>query len=89
MLTVFNRHELAVLHKAEQQAMLRDILSQNSIKYKVKTLNRKSPSAINFDSRARTGTLMENLSAEYEYKIYVHKKDYEKALSLLIKINMS
>ena len=67
----------------KRQSDVRDILRANGIDYTVKVLNRKSPSPIAAGSRARTGTLGEDLSKEYEYKIYVHRDDYKKACALI------
>lgn len=85
MITFLNRKEVCVTFDMNRQAEVRDILQVNGIDYMVKVLNRKSPSPIGAGSRARTGTFGENLSLEYEYKIYVHKDDYEEALHLIHK----
>ena len=85
MITIFNRKEVCITHDMNRQAKVRDILQANGIDYAVKVLNRKSPSPIGAGSRARTGTFGENLSLEYEYKIYVHKDDYEEAVHLICK----
>ena len=62
---------------------MRSVLSNNSIDYYVKTVNRKNPSPLSSGSRARTGTLGEKMNLEYEYIIYVKKTDYENACSLI------
>ena len=67
MITVFNRKELIVTMEMNRQAEVRDILSKNNIEYR----------------RAQTGSFGINPDYSYEYKIYVHKKDYEKAAQLL------
>ena len=85
MITILNRKEVCVTFDMNRQAEVRDILQVNGIDYMVKVLNRKSPSPIGAGSRARTGSFGENLSLEYEYKIYVHKDDYEEALHLIHK----
>ena len=83
MITFFNRKEVCITYDMKRQAEVRDILNFNGIDYIVKVTNRKSPSPIGAGSRARTGTFGENLSMELEYKIFVHKNDYEKALYLI------
>lgn len=83
MLTIFNRKELLSTFDTKRQSEIRGLLAQNGIDYTVKTVNRKSSSPIAAGSRARTGTLGENLGAEYEYTIYIHKSDYEKAAAIL------
>ncbi len=83
MITIFNRKEVCLTYDLKKQSEVRDILHANGIDYTVKVLNRKSPSPIAAGSRARTGTFREDLSKEYEYKIYVHRDDYEKACALI------
>lgn len=83
MITIFNRRELSCTFDMKKQAEIRSILSNNSIDYYVKTVNRKSPSPLSSGSRARTGTLGEKMNVEYEYMIYVKKADYENARHLI------
>lgn len=80
MITIFNRKELIITYDLVKQAELRNLLAGSNIKYLVKTRNRKSPSPFLAGSVGRTRTFGENLSLEYEYKIYVHKDDYNEAL---------
>ena len=84
MINVFNRKELTITFSMEQQAKVRNILSQNDIRYIVKTINRNSSSAFN-DTRARTGTFGQNMKLSYEYIIYVHKNNYDKAKAIIYK----
>ncbi|SHM17366.1 hypothetical protein SAMN02746066_01003 [Anaerosporobacter mobilis DSM 15930] len=85
MITIFNRKELIITYDLVKQAELRNLLAGNNIKYLIKTRNQKSPSPFTAASIGRTGTFGENLSLEYEYKIYVHKDDYNEALSIVKK----
>lgn len=99
MLTIFNRKELIVTLDFNCHANVRNILSENRISHAVKTINRLSrnkPAANTFyysfektDTqkavpfcalRETSGT---NLNSTYEYKIYVHKNDFEKAKHLI------
>ena len=82
MITIFNRRELLVTMDMARQANVRDILSINGIKYTVKVTNRQSASVIG-SKRARTGSFGVNQNYAYEYKIYVHAKDYDNALRLI------
>ena len=82
MITIFNRKELFITFSIQKQSEIRQILSDNKIHYKLKTINRNSSSAFN-DMRARTGTLGQNLNNDYEYIFYIHKRDYNLAKSLL------
>lgn len=79
MITIFNRKELISTYDMKKQAEVRDLLSQFKIPYSIKVINRKSPSPFDAGSRARTGTLGENLQLEYQYIIFVRKEDYDKA----------
>ncbi|PWM43855.1 MAG: hypothetical protein DBX47_06545 [Clostridiales bacterium] len=82
MLTVFNRRELLCTYDMKAQADIRGILANNNIEYKVKTVNQKSSSVFDVALRGTGGSLGENMDFEYEYIIYVHKKDYDKAAYL-------
>ena len=82
MITIFNRRELLVTMDMARQANVRDILSINGIKYTVKVTNRQSASVIG-SNRARTGSFGVNQNYAYEYKIYVHAKDYDNAMRLI------
>ncbi len=81
VLTIFNRKELSITFSAAEQDRIRSLLTQNGIPSSVKVVNRNSPSVLS-DTRARTGTAGQNLQTAYEYIVYVHKKDYEKAAEL-------
>lgn len=79
MLTIFNRKELMVTMDSNRQAEIRRILSQNGIDYIVKTRNLQNSGVLD-SSRGHMG-IDQNYS--YEYKIYVHKTDYDTALGLI------
>lgn len=85
MITIFNRKELCITFDMKEQSRVRDILATNKIDYTIKTTNRMSPSPMAAGSRARTGTFGQDTGAMYEYKIYVHKNDYEEAVHLIRK----
>lgn len=68
MITIFNRKELIITYDMAIQSKTRDILASGNIDYIIKARN-VHPYALNMRS--------------YEYKIYVHKKDYEKASYLI------
>lgn len=82
MITVFNRKELIITMEMNRQAQVRDILYQNGIDYTVKTTNPETAPILG-DRRGYTGSFGINPDYSYEYKIYVHKKDYEKAAALI------
>lgn len=82
MITVFNRKELIVTMEMNRQAEVRDILSKNNIEYIINTVNLQAAPILG-NRRAQTGSFGINQDYSYEYKIYVHKKDYEKAAQLI------
>lgn len=82
MMTMFTRKELLVTSDMKRQGDVRELLSANGIAYKVKVTNRQNAAFLG-SSRARTGSFAMDPELSYEYKIFVHKKDYEKAVRLL------
>ena len=59
-----------------------DILSalrDAGLDYTVKAIDRSSPSALNPGTRADFGTMGMSSGAQYEYIIYVNKRDYDAA----------
>lgn len=83
MVTIFNRKELFITYDMQKQSEVRTILENNDIDHKVAVKNIASPSPFSSGSRARTGSLGNELNSSYEYKIYVKKADYDKAAHLL------
>ena len=82
MVTIFNRRELILTLSMERQAEVRAILSTNGIDYQVKTTSLQNQQTL--DSRkAHAGSSGIFSDHSYEYKIYVHKRDYEKAKYLI------
>lgn len=82
MLTIFNRKELIVTMDIHRQAEIRDVLDQNGIDYTIKTKNLQNSGVLD-SQRGHTGNMGIDQSYSYEYKIYVHKKDYEAARELI------
>lgn len=81
MITIFNRRELLTTYSMEKQAQVRDILSQNGIDCRTKTNSHSSGRY----TRGRTGSFGQNSDFAYQYTIYVHSNDYEKAQYLINK----
>ncbi len=79
MITIFNRKELLTTFSSVEQADFRSALSGSGIPYRIKTVNRRSPSPFASGTRARTGSFGESQDLAYQYYIYVKKEDYEKA----------
>ena len=82
MVTIFNRRELILTLSMERQAEVCAILSTNGIDYQVKTTNLKNQQTLD-SRRAHAGSSGIFSDHSYEYKIYVHKRDYEKAKYLI------
>ncbi len=82
MITIFNRKELLITMDMSRQSNVRDILSTNGIDYIIKVINLQSASAVG-SMRARVGNFGINQDYSYEYRIYVHRKDYDYALKLI------
>lgn len=89
MITIFNRKKIKSTFSIEKKTEIKQILSDNNIKYYVKTnhINRQSA----FGTKCSTmGTFGQNMELAYgkkneliyEHIIYVHKNDFDKALSI-------
>ena len=82
MIHIFNRRELVLTLSMDRQAEIRAILSANGIDYQVKTTNLQN-APLAGSQRARRGSFGIQSEHSYEYKIYVNKKEYEKAKYLM------
>ena len=80
----WNWKELVSTFSFDEQAHVRTVLAEQSIRYKIKTLNRTSPNGFSPARRAYTGAVGEAASM-YEYVFYVKPKDYELAAHLISK----
>ena len=74
MITVFNRKELYITFDIEDMMRVRNLLKDNNIDYDIKISSR------DFWSRGRTGSFGINQKCNYEYKFYVKRPSYEKAV---------
>ena len=82
VITLFNRKELVITMEFNRQAEVRKILSENKIEYTVKTSNLQSVPLFG-QPRGHIGSFGINPNYSYEYKIYVHKNDFERAAFLI------
>lgn len=82
MITIFNRKEVLSTFDMKLQADTRCVLAQNNIDYTVWARSPHSAS-LGRTGRAYVGTLGMDMNHYYEYKIYVHKKDYDRAIGLI------
>ena len=83
MITPFNRVQLATLFDLAQREALCAALARAGIEYSIKTVNRTSPSALNFGSRERSGTLLHQMDQNWYDIVYVKKADQEAAQRFL------
>ena len=83
MLTILNRRELLTTCSMEEQNRVRDILAQNHIDYRVKTVNPSARTTFASSGRSRIGSFGVDMDCAYRYYIYVHKNDYARAQSLI------
>lgn len=79
MVAIWNQKEVYIGYSLQQFNEARRILSANNINYRHKLVNNIS------SRRGRTGTFGENSNYSVTYYIYVHKKDYECACTVLSK----
>ena len=86
MITIFNRIEIFSTYSMTEQAKIRGILSQHNINYYIRTINTMSPSLFGgVGNRGRTGSFGQNMDLNYQYIIYVHKRDYDVAKHVINK----
>lgn len=81
MITIFNRKELLITYDMKKQSDVRTILRDHGIPYDVKTYNRAA--AMRAGTRTYSGPMGVNPEAAVEYKIYVHKDEYDRAYALI------
>lgn len=79
MITIFNRKEVRVTRRMEERFQICNLLELNGIP----TITRTNSMTNSGRSRGIPGV---DADYAYEYKIYVHRKDFETATNLLIKI---
>ncbi len=80
MLTPFNRRELYMTYNMNDRVRVCDILRANGMDYRIKTTNTTSSA---MGGRRGGSTLGVDMDYAYEYKIYVHKDDYDRAMHLI------
>ena len=83
MITIFNRKELVFTYSMKEQGDARMLLSQNKIPYKITTRNIGDAHSFRGSARGHFGSAGLQSDLLYEYRIYVHKDDFEKACAIL------
>lgn len=76
MVTIFNRKELISTYSMEQQVQIRSLLVENNIPYYIKTETGTNPAF---------GSAHTNSNFSCQYRIYVHKNNYNKAVGIINK----
>lgn len=79
MITIFNRKEIFVTYSMGKQIEVCDRLRAAKIPYTVGTSGNRMREA----AHRSGGVIGGNINAMVEYKIYVKKEDYEKAVNAL------
>lgn len=85
MITFWNRREIVCTFDMYRQALIRGVLSDNRINYHV--LTRNHDGSYFGGGRGRMGHFGQSQNINLEYRIFVHKSDYERALSLISSLN--
>lgn len=83
MITIFNRKELVLTYSMKTQADARMLLSQNKIPYKITKKNIGDIHSVRGHCGVPFGRGGLSSDLLYEYRIFVHKNDYEKACAIL------
>lgn len=83
MITIFNRRDVYKGYDLKTYSNIRTVLSDNHIPYETNVKNRMGQWAGPGTLRGRTGSFGQSSDMMYEYKIYVHKSDYEQAMYLI------
>ena len=78
MITYWNRKEVYMGNSLTRCGEIRNLLSQNRVKYVCKIVNRQSA-----NHRVNRGTFLENLESGTLYYIYVKKSDYDATTKLI------
>lgn len=84
MITMLNRKGVYIGHDMKQFSEIRNLLAEEGIDYKYKVKNQMGEwSGEHGTIRSNMGMLGQDSSLDYEYEIFVHKDDYERAGSLV------
>ena len=83
MLTIFNRWEVQSFSSFNQCEEVAKALEHSGIQTHIRTRDRFSPSIFSAGSRERSGTMFQNRDFQYQYTLYVHRRDCDTARDLL------
>ena len=85
MITALNRENVYIGFDLQEFNRIREILEANQIDYAQKVNNHAGSWALEGTIRGGAGSFGQNIDFQYEYEIYVHKKDYQKTKYLIRK----
>ncbi|MBC8588267.1 hypothetical protein [Paratissierella segnis] len=82
MISLWNRKEVFIGYSMKNFNKCREILNLNKIRYIYRVVN---PHGSKFfgANRSYRSTFGEKIEYDYEYHIYVHRDDYEKAMKVI------
>ena len=80
LITIWNRKEVCITRDLNRMNAVRDILSEHGIDYITRTNSTSDPGRHHAVPNV-------NVDYAYEYRIYVHKNDYEAAKNWLAVVN--
>lgn len=83
MLTIFNRREVQIFTSLSRCEQAAETLEHHNIEVSIRTRDRFSPSVFKMGARERSGTAFMNRDVQYQYTLYVHRRDYDTARELL------
>lgn len=83
MVTIFNRCEVQVFFSLDRCQEAASMLEGHGIETHIHARDRSSPSVLAAGSRERTGTAFMNRDFQYQYTLYVRRRDYDTARHLL------
>ena len=83
MLTIFNRREVQIFFSFNQCEEAARALELSGIQTHIRTRDRFSPSIFSFGTRERSGIMFQKPDFQYQYTLYVHRRDYDAARDLL------
>lgn len=82
---MLNRQSVYIGRDMKAFEMVRERLEQQNIQYSYKVKNQMSQWAMPGTVRGRMGSLGQDSGLQYEYEVFVHKRDYESAMFVLKK----
>lgn len=83
MITIFNRKNVYTGYDLKLYSDIRTLLADNHIPYKAGVKNRMGQWTGHGTIRGRTGSFGQPSETMYEYEVFVHSNDYERAMYLI------